>query len=212
MIPLFFVQKRKIATQMSIAELFRSLSSDNKYFNISSIGYASEVMVGRVLWPIFIFLAIQSTEELGGMVSLGLLLGALVTFLSGFFFDKGRVKILLIGSAGLYSLIWFLRIFIKGASAIFGSHVIGNAINSGLMVTWVSEYYARAHQSENPCMFVLSREILYQITRIFFLPVLMVLSLFIPLEFFFPICFAIAGFMTTLFAFATKTESAKTIA
>ncbi|MFA5870944.1 MAG: MFS transporter [Candidatus Paceibacterota bacterium] len=208
-IPLFFVQKRKIATHMSVIELFRSLSSDNKYFNISSIGYASEIMVGKVLWPIFIFLMVQSTEELGGMVSIGLLFGALVTYLSGLFFDKGRVKILLIGSAGLYSLMWFIRMFIKGAEVIFGSHVIGSAINSGLMVTWASEYYARAHNAENPSMFILSREILYQITRIFFLPILMVLSLFIPLEFFFPICFAIAGLMTIFFTFATKVESSK---
>jgi len=211
MIPLFFVQKRKIATHMSVIGLFHSLSSDNKYFNISSIGYASEIMVGRVLWPIFIFLTVQSTEELGGMVSIGLLLGALVTFFSGSLFDKKKAKILLIGSSGLYSLVWFLRMFAKGAGTIFGSHSIGNAINSGLMVAWVSEYYARARESENPSMFILSREILYQITRIFFLPILMVLSLFISLEFFFPICFAIAGLMTALFAFATKVESIKTI-
>ncbi|TSC52435.1 MAG: Uncharacterized protein LiPW41_205 [Parcubacteria group bacterium LiPW_41] len=209
-IPLFFVQKRKIANHLSILELVRSLSSDNKNFNISSIGYASEIMIGRVLWPIFIFLMVQSTEELGGMVSIGLLFGALVTYLSGFFFDKGKVKLLLIGSAGLYSIMWFVRMFIRGAGAIFGSHIVGNAINSGLMVTWVSEYYARAHASENPSMFILSREILYQITRVFFLPLLMALSLFIPLEFFFPICFAIAGLFTTFFAFATKKESLRT--
>ncbi|RJQ28763.1 hypothetical protein C4565_03360 [Candidatus Parcubacteria bacterium] len=203
-IPLFFVPRREVGNQIHIRGLFLFFEEKYRAFNIASMGVASELMVGRVLWPIFMFLALQSFEELGGIVSLGMLLGALGTYIVGSFFDKGRARGTLISLSSIFSLVWFSRVFLRGVNLISGSHIVGNIVNSGLMVAWASEYYSRARDSESPIMFVLSREILYQVVRIFFLPVLMVLSLFIPLEFFFPICFAIAGFLTILFSFAAE--------
>src|SRR3989338_3687399 len=111
-IPLFFFPQRKLLGNLNNKSIWGFLrGAEMKNFNISAVGYATETMVDRLVWPLFIFLTVGSVQNFGGVISLGWLLSGLVTFLVGYLSDSGRRKKVLRIMTNIFSLSWVFRAF-----------------------------------------------------------------------------------------------------
>lgn len=204
-LPLFFFQRRSLSPLLGGRSLVQFLIDRRLLpFNLSGFGYANEVMVGRIVWPLFIFFVVGSIENFGAVLSAGLLAGAVVTYFVGFLADAGRRRRTLGWATAVFTAIWASRPFFAGAGAIVGTHVAGNIANAALMVAWSSQYYRLAHASPDAGLFILSREVLYHLSRVFFLPILIVLARVLPQNIFFQTSFAIAAALTLFFFFANR--------
>ncbi|MCP6720302.1 MAG: hypothetical protein KJI72_03240 [Patescibacteria group bacterium] len=204
-LPLFFFPRRNLSPDLHISSILTFLKSKSlRSFNLSGFGYATEIMVGQIVWPIFIFLSVGSIQNFGGVISIGLLASVMAIYFAGFMSDVGRRRKILSWTTGLLSLVWVIRPLLTGVGAIVGSHVGGNVVSSALMVSWSSQYYKIARAVSNKSLFILSREILYHVSRILFLPLLIILSLIFSTGGFFKVSFLVAAVLALFFLFANK--------
>lgn len=205
LLPLFFFPGRRSLANLEGKSLRKFLfNKDLMPFTLSGAGYAIEASISRIMWPIFIFLIIGGVEEFGSIISLGLFAGALATYLVGFLSDQGKRRKLLAICASAFSFLWLARPFFFGASMVVGNHIVGNIVNSSLMVAWTSQYYKIARAFSSPVLFILSREILYNATRVIALPVFMLISYVVPLNVFFFVSFISAAFFTLFYHLANR--------
>jgi len=107
-------------------------------------------------------------------------------------------------ATGVYSAIWVMRPFFPGSFAVVGSHIAGNAADSSLMVAWSAQYYKLARAMGDASAFILSREILYHVSRVVFFPFLMAVAFMFPPSVLFMVSFIAAGALSLLFLFANK--------
>ncbi|QQG42446.1 MAG: hypothetical protein HYW15_02970 [Candidatus Giovannonibacteria bacterium] len=204
-LPLFFFPKRIMPKALSAAEVAGFLKNRGIFnFTVSGAGYAMERMVDFIVWPLFLFFTIGNIEKFGGALSLGLLAVAVVTFLVGFLSDQGKRRRTLKYSTLLLFVAWVSRIFGGGAGFMVGNHVAGKVVAGALLVAWSSQYYKIARALPDASAFILSREVLYHLVRVVFLPVLGALAYFSPAETFFKTSFALAAALSLLFLFANR--------
>lgn len=206
--PLFYFPARRASPDLSSKTIIRYLLYRPLIpFTVSGAGYAMETMVGRIMWPLFIFLILGSVESLGAVMSLGLLAGALVTFYMGFLSDVGRRRKIILWSSSILSVIWAARAFLFRPLLIAASEPLGYAAGSSTAVAWGSQYYKIARNVPDGASFILSRELLYNIVRIPFLITLAAASYFVEPVLFLRASFIIAAAVTLLFIFANKTHT-----
>lgn len=204
-VPLMFFPARRISSRITLRSVKDYLLHKKLIpFTFSGMGYAVEFEISQILWPIFIFITIGSLEKFGAVISAGLFVGAVATFLTGFLSDIGRRRKVLSFMTVFYSFIWGARTIITNVIFIVGNHVIGTIAYSSLMVAWSSQYYKIARAIRDPSSFILSREVLYHLTRTFFLPLAMLLSLVVPVGSFFVLLFAGAGLINLMFLLSNK--------
>ena len=173
-------------------------------FHLSSLGYATETMIGGIAWPLFIFFSIGSIQKFGGVISIGLIAGVAINYLAGFLSDTGQRRKVFRWATSFFSLIWATRPFLKNTFMVVGSHVGGNILYSALIVSWISQYYKIARAVPIPGLFILSQEILYRLVRVPFLLILMFLAYSLDLNQFFTVSFIMAAIISLLFLFANK--------
>lgn len=204
-VPLMFFPARTIASHLTLRSIKNYLFHKKLIpFTLSGIGYAIEFEVAQIIWPIFIFITIGSLEGFGAIISAGLFVGAGATFLTGFLADVGRRRKVLSYMTVGYSLILGMRMVISKVLPIVLNHVVGAIMYSSLMVAWSSQYYKIARVISDPSSFILSREVLYHLTRVAFLPVVMLFSLVVSRGSFFITLFAIAGIANFMFLLSNK--------
>ncbi len=207
-LPLFFFAHRPVSPDVSMKLVFKYLRHKKLMpFNFSGIGYAMETMVGVIIWPIFMFVVLGSIKELGGVISAGLLGGAVVTFIIGFLSDAGRRRRVVRWSGLGVVAIWFLRIFARTPVAVSANQIFGHAVGSSLMVGWTSQYYRLAKAVPSGSSFILSREFLYHLARIPFLAFLMYLSVNLSYNTFSFTSFILAGLLSLLYLAANLTHT-----
>src|SRR3989344_1849942 len=207
-LPLFYFPQRPLSSEISLKSVWSSLA--NKYlvpFAISGAGYAMETMISGLVWPIFMFMVLGSAEEFGGVVSIGLLAGALITFFIGFLSDVGRRRRVILWSSVLHALVWLSRLFYNAPPAVALSQVAGNTVSSSLLVGWSSQYYRIARALPSPSSFILSREVLYHIVRVPFLAFMIPLAAYLPLDSFFAVSFVMAAVLSLSYIFANKVHT-----
>ncbi len=166
-----------------------------------------ETMISGLVWPIFMFMVLGSAEEFGGVVSIGLLAGALITFFIGFLSDAGRRRKVILWSSVLHAIIWFLRPFYTAPSAVALSQIAGNTVSSSLLVGWSSQYYRIARALPSPSSFILSRELLYHIVRVPFIAFMMFLAAYVPMDSFFAVNFIMAAILSLSYILANKVHT-----
>ena len=204
-LPLLFFPKRRAAPDIGAGRVWNFLTARALLpFTASGAGYAMASMVGVIVWPLFIFFALSGIESYGGVQSAGLLASSLTAFFVGFLSDQGKRRRTLRYSALALSLVWASRAFIGGALVVVASHALGQTVDAALSVAWSSQYYKIARSLPDASAFILSREALYHITRIFFLPVLMLLAYLLRQNAFFAASFVLAALSTILYLYANK--------
>ena len=213
-IPLFFFPSRTLAPDLQLKSLITYLKNRSLFpFNLSGAGYAMEEMVVRISWPLFLFLLINDFEKFGAVISLGVLAGAAVNYLSGLFSDAGRRRKILSLASWASALLWLSRIFLRNAGGAALNHLGRGFANSALLVSWSSQYYKIARALPDPGAFILSRELLYHLARVPFLLILAWLAAVLSLGMFFKVSFFLAALSALLFLAANRfhTENFKLV-
>lgn len=206
--PLFFFPNRNMSKHLSLRSIVPLYKEKElQPFTISGIGYATEVIVRSIIWPLFIFLAIGSFKEFGTIISLGLIVTAVVTYLVGYLADYGKRRNVITWTSIGNAMVWLARPFVALPPTIVGVHIGGNVVNSGLMVAWTSQYYKITKNVSDATAFIISREILYNSARVIFIPILMLVAYLMPANIFFAISFVAAAFASLLFITANETHS-----
>ncbi len=212
LLPLLFFKKRKVSPNLTAKHLFQSVFNKKHWAHtISNIGYANEFIVATVLWKLYLFIQIGNLEEFGGLISLSLLISSLMTFIAGSMTDHGKRKKVLSVTAILTALVWFSRLFVDSALTASISHLLFFLFYPALIVAWSSIFYKLAKREKAPTTFILGREVLTNITRVFFYLLLIPLALYLDETTFFALTFVLAGGFTLLFI-ASNMQSFKKLA
>jgi len=110
---------------------------------LACMGYGEELIV-LVLWPIFMSTIIISYSKLGSLVSVATALTLLATLYIGRICDlKEKIKVLRFGSI-IYSIIWFLRIFVRSITPIFLIDTASKISKSIVSVPITAIFYEKA--------------------------------------------------------------------
>ena len=207
-LPLFFFKRHPVSPDISIRSVWFYLKhKELAPFTVSGAGHAMEVMIGAIVWPIFMFVVLGNIEKLGGIISAGLLAGSIITFIVGFISDAGRRRKVITWSSLMLVAVWFLRIFSTTPLRVALNQIANYSLSSSLVVAWSSQYYKLARTLPSACSFILSRELLYNIARVPFLAALMFFSIHLEHNTFFYTSFILAGLISFLYLAANLTHT-----
>lgn len=199
-LPLFLFPANHISTEINRKLLLRYVFNLKTLpHTLSNIGYALESIISRYIWPLYIFIFLGSLKILGAIISLGLLFGGIIQYISGFFSDSGKRSEIIKIFVPLYSLIWVIRAFVSNVIPFTVAHIGGDMMLKSFGVAWDTYNYDLAKETPHPAIFMLSRILTYHMARIIFWPILIVLSYLLPLKIFFISSFIIAAILSLLY-------------
>ncbi len=149
---------------LSVQQIQAYITSKYQRGNIISFsGYAVEAVIGRVIWPIFLIMAVGSMSRTGMAVSVSMVISLAVFMFIGSLTDRiDRFKLVKIGTA-FYLVAWILRIFVDtlGKAIVIDSYK--NISQKILHIPWPAHNYDLASR-DNSFLFVVSRELVFNAT------------------------------------------------
>ncbi|MCK5476652.1 MAG: hypothetical protein KAI55_01920 [Candidatus Aenigmarchaeota archaeon] len=200
--PLFFSKDKFEKIDFTSIGVFRKIfSKENKGNFISFSGYAIESIIGRTIWPIFLIIIVGTINKVGLLISASMLFSLLSFHFIGKLTDKvSKIKLLKIGTL-LYFFAWVGRIFANTAYKILFIDSYKNLSENILHLPWSAHSYDLAKRN-NYFEFIVSREIIFNFTRILVFPILIFIFWidFHP----FIISFSIASFFSLGYIFIDK--------
>ena len=204
-VPLFFFPRRTVSPNLRVGPVLGFLRNKHLLpFNLSGVGYATETIIGGIVWGLFVFLSVGSIQKFGGVISISLLGSLLAIYFAGFLSDVGRRRKLITFMTILLSMVYITRPLLASFGVIVASEVAGRITHSAFLTAWSSQYYKLARAVSDRGLFVLSREVLYNISRVVFIPILMLCSVLFSINTFFVVSFLIGAGLVLLFFFANK--------
>ncbi len=103
----------------SYVDAYKNLfNKNNQQSFLAYIGFGEEFVV-LVIWPIFISLIIKNVFDLGLIVALATLVTTIIVFYVGRLADFKNKRAILSWGSAVYSLAWFIRIFITNTVGVF---------------------------------------------------------------------------------------------
>jgi MFS family permease len=192
MVPLFFSSEIYEKIYFSGRGIFKNIfKKQNLPLTLSFSGYAIEEWIGVTLWPIFLFLLLGKMDSIGMVTSITASLTFLLFYFIGQASDKRDKKKLLKIGTFFYFFGWLGRIFVSGFSSILFVDTYKNLTWQMVNVPWTAYAYDLASRGDY-FKFIVQREIIYNISRIFIVPFLI---LFFYIDFYpFLIAFMVASF------------------
>ncbi|MBR9677580.1 MFS transporter [Candidatus Woesearchaeota archaeon] len=199
-IPLFFSPDIKESTMLNYKLAKQYLTNKQNITNFLSFsGYAVESIIGRILWPIFLIILFLTTQKVGFVVTVTISVSLMIVYFIGKISDKQKNKKKLLRFATtLYFFAWIGRVFANNAFRVILVDSYKNFSEKILHLPWSAQSYDDATK-ENYYTFIVIREIIFNLSRIIFLPFIMLVFFidFYP----FTISFIIAATFSLLYPF-----------
>ncbi|RLJ06970.1 MAG: hypothetical protein DRP12_03130, partial [Candidatus Aenigmatarchaeota archaeon] len=181
LIPLFYTPERRSHVNFKIKEGFDIFRKNPKFFLATGLNYIANTGE-NILWPVFVFLLLQSVFSIGmigtlfalGSVGFALLIGRLSDRVQ----RSGLVKI----GSFLLIFIWLLRFFVQQDIPAYILTLMAGFFMILISIPFMSITYQEA-KSTNIDEFIVYREISVALGRLFILS----LALVFPLTYLFPI-------------------------
>lgn len=206
MVPLFWIKNgghRKIS--YSSIGLINYLNN-RKYLGnyLSFTGYAIESSIGGDIWPIYLLIVLASTVKVGLVVTLSLVVSVVTLYGIGRVTDKYAYKDRLVKfGTMLYFFGWVGRIFANTDLKVLLVDTYKNTSERVLQVPWSTISYDLASR-EDHYLYIVSREIVFNLSRVLVMPLVMLIFYF---DFYpFAVSFGIAALFTLLYPFLSKTS------
>lgn len=174
-LPLFWNKELKIKPSFNFKGLIRDVFREKGEL-ISFSSYGVDFEIGRVIWPIFVFLVVANVADYGILASLTTLISLIVFYFVGVLTDKYDVKKMLIVGSVLRSISWVLRIFADTYNKILLVGSYKELTAQVLHIPWDVYSYALA-QKKNKYKFIVAREFTFNLARVIILPVLILVFL-----------------------------------
>ncbi|AKM81025.1 MAG: Transporter, major facilitator superfamily [Candidatus Pacebacteria bacterium GW2011_GWF2_38_9] len=144
-----------------------AVSFAGKYFNDASVS----------LWALYMFILLGSTEGVGYLYSLSLLLALLVSYTAGSFIDKHKNRKQFFISGGFLSIFWALRGFVVGIWSITILNAVDRLTSSFHWLFFDRSWILRGKGREALSYFVY-REMIYSFAAIVFWLIVAILFYF----------------------------------
>lgn len=204
-LPLFFFPKRNFSKKINKKNIKKVLFDKSfSNFRLGMVGYVSDGVINSYIWPIFIFLIVGNIERLGFFISIGLLFGAVASYIIGKLSDKKKISQMFNFVGFGNSFIWFLRSVFESFEYIIGTHISGYIFRDALMSLWTNQYYELLEKKEDPSVFIIAHEMFYSVVRLFVYPFFILLALFLPTNVFFLGSFILTGILSSLIIYAGR--------
>jgi len=195
-IPLFFTREVNKREKLDYGSTF-SLLTDRVHGRraIAYLGFGEE-LIWMTLWPIFIFLIVQNTVEVGSIVAFASLAAVVTTLVAGRLTDtRHHPKTILSLTSVILSALWVLRAFLFAPLQLFLGDALGRVFKNASFVPLVAMTYERA-QKDGALRMVVSFEQVLAIGKTLTALLLMVLMPFVSP---FVTAFILAGFLSLLY-------------
>lgn len=207
LIPLFLYSANKISSEISRPLLLKYISNKGTLpHSLSCAGYAAESVIGRYLWPLYLFIFLGSISTFGIIISVGMFVATVAGYIAGYYSDNGGrnklIQFLSIAQAGTY----ISRILVSTPLGLIAAHLSSAVILKSLHTPWGTYNYELAKKTKHIAVFVMSRITIYHIARIILWPILIILSFLLENEIFFITSFAMASVFTLMYIFTTNQQ------
>lgn len=147
-IPTLITKEKFTPRYFSYRQSYKSLfSKENRQSLLAYIGFGEELVV-LVIWPVFISIVITDVFDLGLVVTLATLVTTVATLYIGKLSDsRNKRNILSLGSY-IYSLAWFIRIFLVNTIGVFFIDTLSRLGKNVISVPLIALTYEKAKNLE----------------------------------------------------------------
>ncbi len=203
--PLFLTKDKHEKVQFSRQDLFGDIfKKENRGVLLNFSGYAVESWIGFILWPLFLFIILKSSEAVGAVASLSMILTLVVFYFVGRKTDGSDKEKMLKVSSVFYSVGWISRLFAYNFTSVFLVDTYKNLSMRFIQIPWSANFYEQA-KKRNHFYFIVEREFIFHFARIILMPLLIAIFYFDWLPF--RISFTLAAFASLFYAFSIKKNS-----
>ena len=193
-IPLLWVGEKHKPVNFKLSRL------KDKQLGREMMAYAGsgiEGSAGGTIWPLFTFLILGSTQAVGFVTSLALILTVVITYYVGKRGDRVNKK-KYIQTGGIFvALSYFARVFVSTMTHVVILNLISNASHSIYTSPFVAEYYEHADENSR-AEYLFIMELTTDIARILFFGVLVLLGYFVDGILYLSIGLILGGFGAAL--------------
>ena len=182
-IPMFFSKESYIIYSDSFLRAWQRIFKRENFK--TSLAFAADCVEGSIayyLWPIFMFILAISYTTMGGIVTFAMASSIIFTVYMGRMSDKiiNRVWFLNIGSV-LTSMAWIIKYFVITPLDAFLAHALYRICRSSAGIPFQTFFYKKvAQKGPEADEFIIYREIIINLARLFFFLLLAGVFYFIP--------------------------------
>lgn len=204
--PLMGVQETCLVGELDHKRVWKGIfDKQQPEIFMTHAGYAIEAQVGKILWPLFLFIFLGNVEKVGLITSISLFVAAIAFYIIGKISDeKGRRKLIRQGTT-TYSASWVTRLFGFNPSFIVFSDIFRNIAEKMMIIPW-SAYSYEIAKKKRPYEYLASREIAISVVRVFITPILIIVFDFLPITSAFIFSFVLAAVTTLLIGRIARVE------
>ena len=166
---LFLSKDKHIRYHFSLRKIFIRKHWENSVFFISR---GSRVMVGGVIWPLFIFSILGDYFSLGIVGSVTAGVSAILIWVMGEYCDHASKRRIIRWTVGFESLSWFIRAAVTTVTGVFGATIFGSVVH-GLIESPMGALEYNIIKG-NMAYYFVSREVFINIGRILLIAVVLV--------------------------------------
>jgi len=182
-IPMFFSKESYIIYSDSFLKAWQRIFRKENLK--TSLAFAADCVEGSIayyLWPIFMFILAISYTAMGGIVTFAMASSIIFTVYMGRMSDKiiNRVWFLNIGSV-LTSMAWIIKYFVITPLDAFLAHALYRICRASAGIPFQTFFYKKVTQKGPEAdEFIIYREIVINLARLFFFLLLAGVFYFIP--------------------------------
>lgn len=197
-IPLLSTKEVFTPIPFSYKKAYRRLvRKENRRKFLAYLGFGEELIV-LVIWPVFIYVVIKNFFSIGAIVAIATLITTIVVLYIGRVTDKKSKHSILRTGTFIYSLVWFLRLFVTSGLHVFFVDTLSRLSKNIIYVPLTTITYERAAKNS-----VMKSIIFFEMSLI--VGKLISAFLVLGLSLLFPPgwgpAFVVAGLMTLLYGF-----------
>jgi MFS family permease len=196
--PLFLTKDNfESSVDINLTKMLYFLKKKMSFGNFLSFsGYAIETSIGRIIWPIFLIILFVNVEIVGFIVTVSISVSILIHYFLGKVIDKSDKKKFLKVSTFFYFFGWIGRLFVDSVFKVLAVDSFKNLSEKVLLLFWSAKSYDIAVR-EKYFRFIVAREIVFNLARVFVLPFIILIFYvdFHP----FKISFIVAALFTLLY-------------
>lgn len=200
--PLFLTKENYCPKKFDFKKFLKDFFSKKERRDIVSFsGYATESIIERTIWPIFLIIILGTYQKTGAIVSITTMLSILGLYFSGKLADKYNKRKLVKLWTGIHAISWIGRIFSNNALKITLVDSYKKITNKLLHIPWLTQIY-KLSKKRDYFEFILFLHLTFYIVRLIILPII---ALLFYLDFYpFIISFTIAAIASLLYPFINK--------
>ena len=147
-IPTLITKEKFNPTYFSYRQSYKNLiKKENRQSLFAYVGFGEELVV-MVVWPVFISIVIADVFNLGLVVTLATLITTVVTLYVGKLSDSKDKRSILSWGSYIYSLGWFIRIFIGSTVSVFFVDTLSRFGKNIISIPLIALTYEKAKDVE----------------------------------------------------------------